>query len=255
MENFGKIKIIYNEMLAKSLMSENDSKSLFKGYIKSIKECEMLKTQFLVYDNIENKIESDVAKATLFLKENINLFNNFKKNEIFKANANLALPILYEKEIIHEKIDLYENISKLIFTKKTAHNIDVIVEATSEVIKYILNNKTKIVIESIDLPSSMLSSIMVDKYNEKYSDLDESDKSILKVLIDSSDEDKKAVYSNTLRECLDLINEKLINSDLESKDKLLRVKDKLLNDKQEVNEVFFENMTKLSELRTNLKNN
>jgi hypothetical protein len=40
---------------------------------------------------------------------------------------------------------------------------------------------------------------------------------------------------------------------LEAKDKLLTVKDKLLNDKQEINEDFTKNISKLIELRTNLK--
>ena len=56
-----------------------------------------------------------------------------------------------------------------------------------------------------------------------------------------------------LRECIDLINEKLKDSSLEAKDKLLSVKDKLLNDKQEINEDFTKNISKLIELRTNLK--
>jgi Na+/phosphate symporter len=93
---------------------------------------------------------------------------------------------------------------------------------------------------------------MVDKYNEKYASLDESEKQVLKVLIDSTDEEKKEVYSSTLRECINLINEKLDTNDLEAKDKLLRVKDKLLNDKQEINEDFFKNISKLVELKNNL---
>ena len=94
---------------------------------------------------------------------------------------------------------------------------------------------------------------MVDKYNEKYSKWDESERQILKDLSDSDDDKKKEVYSVTLRECIDLIDVKLVESDLDAKDKLLRVKDKLLNDKQEVNEDFFKNISKLVELKNSLK--
>ena len=83
----------------------------------------------------------------------------------------------------------------------------------------------------------------------------ETEKQILKVLIDSNDNQKKEVYSKTIRECIDLINEKLVNSDLDAKDKLLRVKDKLLNDKLEINEEFEKSISKLIELRTNLISN
>ena len=94
---------------------------------------------------------------------------------------------------------------------------------------------------------------MVDKYNEKYASLSETEKKILKVLINSDDVKKKEVYSNVIRECLDMINEKLNGSDLDTKDKLLRVKDKLLNDKMEIDEDFSKNISKLLELKNSLE--
>jgi hypothetical protein len=95
---------------------------------------------------------------------------------------------------------------------------------------------------------------MVEKYNEKYSQLDESEKNVLKALIDSDDEKKKEVYVNAITECLTLINDKLKESDINTKEKLLMVKERLLNDKQEVNEDYFKNISKLIDLRSSLKN-
>ena len=206
----------------------------------------------MVYTNIENKVEGDAAKATQFVKENIELFSKFTKKQILESNSKLVQKIIFEFEADDERAELYENISTLIFTPRTPNSIDTIVEATSKVVEYILNHKPKVVTEAIELPNSMLSTMMVDKYNEKYASLDESEKQVLKVLIDSTDEEKKEVYSSTLRECINLINEKLDTNDLEAKDKLLRVKDKLLNDKQEINEDFFKNISKLVELKNNL---
>jgi hypothetical protein len=255
-KNFGHIKSVYNTLLAESVMSDDKSKKeLFKGYVKSIKENEILKTQFLVYTNIEQKVESDVAKAAMFVKENIELFSKFNKKDILEANTKLVGNLLFESDVLDEKKELYESISTLIFTNKTPETIDHIVEATSKIVDYIVNNKTKTVSEAIELPNSMLSTMMVDKYNEKYASLDESEKKILKTLIESTDEEKKEVYSNTIKECITLINEKLDTSDLNAKDKLLRVKDRLLNDKQEINEDFIKNISKLVELRSNLKEN
>jgi hypothetical protein len=237
-------------------MSDDKSKKeLFQGYVKSIKENEILKTQFLVYTNIEQKVESDTAKATMFVKENIELFSKFSKKDIQEANTKLVVNLLFENDVIDENKELYESISTLIFTNKTPETIDTIVEATSKIVDYIVNNKPKTVSEAIELPNSMLSTMMVDKYNEKYASLDESEKKILKTLIDSTDDEKKEVYSSTIRECITLINEKLDTADLNAKDKLLRVKDKLLNDKQEINEDFIKNISKLVELRSNLKEN
>jgi len=253
-KNFGKIKSVFNNILSEGVIEKNETKKgLFKEYLKAIKEDEILKTQFLVYTNIENKVENDATKAIQFVKENIELFSKFTKKQILESNHKLVQNILFEFEFQDERAELYENISTLIFTPRTPNTIDTIVEATSKVVEYILNHKPKVVTEAIELPTSMISTMMVDKYNEKYASLDESEKQVLKVLIESTDEEKKEVYSTTLRECIDLINEKLSTADLDTKDKLLRVKEKLLNDKQEINEDFFKNISKLVELKNNLK--
>jgi hypothetical protein len=255
MQNFGKIKNAFNGILVESFVGNKESnKNLFKTYIKTIRENEALKTQFLVYNNIENKIEENELKANLFLQENIALLNKFSKKELLEANQHLAKSISIEDES-YEKQELHENLSELIFLKKTSKNIDAIVEASSKIIIHMKNNKLKLVKEAIELPNSMLSTIMVEKYNERYSSLDENEKEILKVLIESTDDQKHEVYKKTLKECIDLINENLKEADLNAKDKLLQVKEKLLNDTIEINENFFKNISKLVDLKSSLKNN
>jgi hypothetical protein len=255
MQNFGKIKNAFNGLLVESFVGDKESnKNLFKTYIKTIRENEALKTQFLVYNNIENKIEENEFKANLFLQENIALLNKFSKKDLLEANQKLAKAISVEDET-YEKQELHENLSELIFLKKSSKNIDAIVEATSKIIIHMKNNKLKLVKEAIELPNSMLSTIMVEKYNERYSTLDENEKEILKVLIESTNEQKQEVYKKTLKECVELINENLKEADLDAKDKLLQVKEKLLNDTIEVNENFFKNISKLVDLKSSLKNN
>jgi hypothetical protein len=50
---------------------------------------------------------------------------------------------------------------------------------------------------------------MVDTYNSRYSDLNESDKKTLKILINSTDIEKKELYSSLVKECITLIDETL----------------------------------------------
>ena len=255
-QNFGKIKNAYNEILVESVVAKNkDKKDLFKSYVKTIKENEALKNQFLVYNIIENKVEINESKAKAFVDECMNIISKYNTNDILKANNKLVENILFEKDYDYDKKELHENIATLIFTPKTPKNIDTIIEAKSYIVNYILNNKEKEVSESVALPNSLVSTIMVEKYNQKYADLDESEKEILKSLIDSDDTTKKEIYSKTIRECIDLINDKLTDSSLDAKEKLLQVKDKLLNDKQEVNEDYTKNISKLVELRNSLKQN
>lgn len=254
-KNFGKIKNAYNEMLVESVVTKDkDKKGLFKTYVKTIKENEILKNQFLVYDLIENKVETNESKAKTFLDECLSILSKHKTSDIIKANQKLVEGILWEKDYDYDKKELHENISTLLCTGKTPKTIDTIVEAKSYVLNYIMNNIVKENNEGYGLPNSVVSKIMVEKYNEKYSALDESEKEILKTLIDSDSDKKKEVYANTIRECIDLINQKLTEADLDTKDRLLRVKDKLLNDKQEINEDYPKNISKLVELRSSLKN-
>ena len=260
MQNFGKIKNAFNGILVEGMVSKNDEKKkLFKKYIQTIKESKILKTQFLVYSNIENKLESDAMSANIFVSENIKLLEKFKTNDIIEENKKLlALSKDIDSRLTETYNDtlsvLHESISNIIFTKRTPNNIDEITKNTKNILDYINTNKAKEITEAIDLPLSMVSTFMVDKYNEKYSSLDESEKEILKTLIDSDDDKKKEIYSSTIRECISLINEKLNGADLDTKDRLLRVKDKLLNDKQDINENFELFISKLVELRTDLKN-
>lgn len=259
MQNFGKIKNTFNGILAESMFSkDNTNKLLFKKYIKTIKESNILKTQFLVYDNIENRIEENEFKATEFIKANIALMNKFDKKAILEANLALSKPVLFEqRESSYSKEKLHEDITTLIFTESTPSTIDTIMEATANIVSYMKSNKVKAVSEAIELPSSMISTMMVDKYNEKYADLSESDKNIIRTLIDSTDEQKKEVYTQTLKECIELVDSQLANDSVRGKsevyEKLLNVKNKLLNDKVEITEDFEKKISKLVDLKESLK--
>jgi hypothetical protein len=98
----------------------------------------------------------------------------------------------------------------------------------------------------------MLSGIMVEKYNTKYSELNESERNLLKTLIESTEDGKKELLKGLIRECIDAIDKKLDTNDLEVKDKLLKVKDKLLNNTNEINEDFIKSIIKLDTLKNSL---
>lgn len=255
MQNFGQIKNAFNNLLIEAVVSNNSkNKQLFKNYVKTIKENKILKTQFLIYNNIETKVEKNEFKANLFLQENLNLLNKFSKKEILEANNMLASKLSEIPDVIENK-ELYENINTLIFSERTSNNIDKIVESTANIVNFITKNVEKQKEEPIEVPPSMLTSIMVEKYNSKYSTLDDYEFNIVKQLIESDDEGKTKIYENTKRDCIDLVNEQLLveSISLDTKDKLLKVKDKLLNDKLDINEDYLTKISNLVELKNSLK--
>lgn len=260
MQNFGKIKNAFSEILAEGIAS-NDlaKKKLFKKYIKTLRESDILKTQFLVYENIENIIEDDQFSANLIVTENLSLFNKFNKKDMLKENQRLIslsneVKLKLEESYDEKLSSLHESIGNLVFLEKTSKTVSEIAKNTKNILDYITTNKVKLVSESYDVPNSMLSSILVEKYNERYADMTEAEKDVIKVLIESSDEEKLTLYGKMIRECVDLIDDKLKESDLDTKERLLRVKDKLLRDKIELNENFSKNISKLVDLKFTLNN-
>ena len=253
-KNFGKIKNTYNNILIESITSKKDeNKSVFKNYIKAIKNDEILKEQFLIYNNIENKVEADRFKATEYVKESIALLSKYPKQSIIESNNKLIANVAYEFDVDYDKQDLHEAITTLVFTERKASTLDAILEATDKVVDYIINNKAKEVNEGLGIPNSMLLSLSVDNFNEEYKELSESEKAIVSVMIESTPEEKEKLFKDTNTECVSLINSKLEESDINAKEKLLSVKERLLNQTYN-NESFIKDITKLIELKETLKN-
>ena len=253
-KNFGKIKNTYNTILVESITSKKDeNKLVFKKYIKEIKGDEILKEQFLIFNNIENKIEVDRVKAIEYVKESIALLSKYPKQSIIESNTKLFNDIVFEFDVDYDKKSLHEAITTLVFTDRKASTLDVILDATDKVVDYIINNKTKKVNEGLDIPNSLLISLSVGNFNEEYKDLSESEKAIVSIMIESTPEEKKKLFKDTNDECLSLINSKLEESEINAKEKLLSVKERLLT--QEFNkDNFINDITKLIELKETLKN-
>lgn len=257
MQNFGKIKNVFNNLLIEGIIKNDDKiKKLFKKYVKTIKESEILKTQFLIYNNIENKIDDNPLSAFSFVSENFKILEKYSQSDILKENEKLANILKgFEKRFSdsYELSNLHESMSKITFTNKTPSNIEVVMEEIKKVSNYINSNKPKEIKESFDLPTSVISKLMVEKYNEKYSTLDESDKNVIRVLLDKNVENKKEFYQKEVNECINIIDNLLTVSDGEEKEKLLKVKAKLAENKEEIdNEKFIDKISKLMELKNNL---
>jgi hypothetical protein len=96
---------------------------------------------------------------------------------------------------------------------------------------------------------------MVEKYNDKYSSLSEADKEVIKVLINPDVDAKKELYQKEVNECVKIIDTLLTEESGEAKEKLLKVKAKLLEDQEIDNDKFLDKISKLMELKNNLIDN
>ncbi len=233
MKNFGFIKTIYNDMLSEAISNKDvKRKKIFKTYLKKLKENEVLRTQFLIYKNIENKIEENETRIIEYIKENISLMNKFSKKQILDSNKKLAKGVslkieAYKNNEVMKK--LHENISYLIHTQKNAKTIDSIFESVSQISDYIKNNTKKKITESLGVSNEILTSVVVDKYNEKYKGLSEGSKKLINTILESSKSDKMEFFNKTIKGCLSIVNEQIVDADLSLKESLLSVKENLLN--------------------------
>ena len=255
MQNFGKIKNMFNSLLVEAMVTNDvEKKKLFKEYVQSIKTNEVLKAQFLVYDNIETKVEVNEHKATEFVKANIEVLNKYPKAKILEEN-NKLLGKLKTASVNdnYELAQLHEDISTLIFADRNPKNVDCIVESLTSIVDYIKENeiKNKDVVEAPVLPNSVVSEIIVNKFNEKYSELTEDEQRVLKSIIDADDNGKKEIFKALTRECVELVDKHLVESEVETKEKLLMTKDRLLR-LEYVEESFITDISKLIELKSDL---
>jgi len=231
MNNFGKIKDTFNLILSESIIKkDNEGKKIFNSYLKELKENNSLKSQFLLYKNLSSKKFTNESDAKYYIKENITLLKKLDKKEINSGTKKLV-SLLEGKELVKENIELYNHINILVETKKTASSIDKIQESINFITRKMMEVSEQEVeqYESVNLPPSVLTKMAINRFNLKYSDITESEKNIIKSVLNGTEENKEDVYVNLKKECIDLIDNKLNeNTDLDMKDKLLKVKDKLL---------------------------
>jgi hypothetical protein len=256
MHNFGKIKEVFNNLLSEGIITRDGAKKdKFKSYVSQLRENEILKTQFLVYNNIESKIEENTFKALEYVKANIKLMDKYDKAEIAKANAKLAESISLNQntDTSDSVVELHENISTLIFTEHSSKNIDTIVGATDAIVSYIAGNKKKVVSEEVntDLPLSLTTAIYVDKYNDRYSNLTEDQLKLVKTILESDTESRKELLDNLIKECVELVNSNLAESTIDEKERLLAVKEKLLS-MDRIEESYVDDISSLIELEDGL---
>jgi len=226
MNNFGKIKDTFNLILSESIIKkDNEGKKIFNSYLKELKENNSLKSQFLLYKNLSSKKFTNESDAKYYIKENITLLKKLDKKEINSGTKKLV-SLLEGKELVKEN-----HINILVETKKTASSIDKIQESINFITRKMMEVSEQEVeqYESVNLPPSVLTKMAINRFNLKYSDITESEKNIIKSVLNGTEENKEDVYVNLKKECIDLIDNKLNeNTDLDMKDKLLKVKDKLL---------------------------
>jgi len=257
MQNFGKINETFKDILVDSIISKDEKgKKIFNSYIKALKENKTLSTQYEIYNLIENKVVTDRIKSSEYVSEVISILKGLGKDKIISENAKLVKYLIKQGYKItnddYENKELHENIDILIMKEKTVKNLKAILES-STFINDRINNNVEIISEGevTTFPNSVVGPIMVEKFNNKYDNLTDIEKLVITSVIKGSEVEREELYTDTIKECIDLVNEQLMECTIDEKDKLLQVKDKLLRFKyNEVN--YISEISNIVGLKSNL---
>lgn len=233
MKTFGELKNTFSEILIEGILRKDEKMTnIFKAYLKLIKEDDRLKAQAVAYGNIETASYDDDKLIEAYITENVNLIKEFSNVEIRTANNKLEKLLESVKKIKVNYADDLKTLHKYIYTlTNSKYDVNNIIESRNAIGKYILANESKEVIKEGLVPTKMLASVSVRKFNDKYRDLSVTEKKLVKTLINSTDDEKAELYESTRTECLDLINSQLKESKNELKEKLLDVKERILESK------------------------
>jgi len=255
MSNFGEIKNSFNNILSENIRVENGgSKETFKDYVKLLKKDEILKKQFSIYESIENVTFFDKGKAIEFIKDTLSFMTPFTKLKIKESNDKLSksLPDNIEFKYKDKEVKkLHKNINYLIMTERNVSNSRSIVNTLFEVADYIINKEVKVVNESFNVSNELLTNLTVEKFNQTYSDLSESEINLVNVIINDDIKGKGDFFNKTVKECLSKINDRLSDSDIMVKESLLSAKENLLN-RTFKEETFIEDISKILNLSKDL---
>lgn len=259
MKNFWDIKNTFEQILIDSIINENETnKNIFKKYVKILKEDEILTSLYMLYEDLKTKHIESEYEAGEYIKNYFNILENRDKEEI-NLSINKLDGLLNEndKNVIPSEDIISEHITKLLFSEKTSKNLNDLTESFNTIKESIMSKKDDEIAESsnnINLPPSMLSKLMVDRFNEHYGEISENEKNILKTILDGDEEERISLFNETINDCVNITNIKLNETnDLDIKAKLLDVKHKLL----EMNynhESFNCDMGKLVELKQSIEN-
>lgn len=178
----------------------NESKESASDFLKTVTNSPILSLEFKVFNNIENKVIDNDLAATRYIDNNIKLFETFTIDEINTEHAKLEKFINENVDADDYKVKLYNSIAELITESISDYesiDVDKIHESFTLVLNHIKKEKkvTKLVEEIIsnDINEDIIE-IAIDKFNEKYQDLLEEDKNLIKKLINYNFNEKKNLF-------------------------------------------------------------
>lgn len=208
--NFGAVKSLIIQY-----SSDVSKKAIVREFYELVKKSPILKKQFQIFYNLENKTNLTTESATRYIDANIGILKEYSNTILIKENSKL-------EKFVNEKCvptDLQKDIHSLITeTIKQIPNIDKL-HSSFEIILESVTTKTEENSEVIELYETIIKDNDFDlfletamiKYKEKYSDFDELDNIIIETFTENNplkiDETFNLIKENIIGTLKSKINE------------------------------------------------
>jgi hypothetical protein len=214
--NIGYANLCISDKLKESYFNSdliNESKNITDEFLKVLKNSPLLMLEFKVFNNIENKTIDNDTVCTRFIDNNIKLFETFTVDEIHEEHEKLAKFIIKDIKVDKEKEKLYNSITNLIVESVSSFDeidVDDIHESFITVLNHLKKEKKKPILSETTLyVNKDVIEIAINKFNDRYSDLNEDDRKLIKYLINTTLDEKVIMfekYKNIVLESVTKLN-------------------------------------------------
>lgn len=233
--NVGYIKECLNKKITNSLLNEDVDliDDDINNFITIISESEILKTEYDIFESIlNNRINSDVV-ASRFIDKAISLMENYTIEEINKEHEKLNNINIEGVSLDESRLNIINDIINIIYESNKSNNfvdINLLYESYTNILDYITKEKTlKNTNNNININETVLN-IALDKFNKKYSNLNENDINILKKITTSNYKEKIILFEEFKNNNIKILSETLVlDKDQNNIDKYNKAIEKINN--------------------------
>tara|TARA_R110000751_G_scaffold265640_1_gene364710 strand:+ start:237 stop:992 length:756 start_codon:yes stop_codon:yes gene_type:complete len=243
MKNFGDLlDSIYSKASLQFANNKKDCSKILKECINTIKTDKILSDQFTIFNNLKTSV-IDENQVNDYISENINSLKFHKHREVVNSNNKLErICAKLGTKIKKDKIN--ESISKLCFLLNTPKNVNALHESKNIIKENLLTNKKIKESDVPEIPLALMSKLVSKKYNKKYSGLSESDKKLLRVILENKEGDEK-LFQSYKEKASKLLTNKIVENDDPTLHTNLKKSYKKICDMEYINESLINDVSKL----------
>lgn len=231
MVNFGIVKTQVSQMLGEHYLNKqhDTAEHIYREYMRTVRNSPVLMLEYIVFKNLERKGILREA-ACKYVDDNIALLKQYTRKEIIQENEKLN-KFHQNVNLSWEDKMLFEHIQTIILESASGNripNISKLHDSFSVIMESVIADEKKSYInettaDETDLDEDTILEgfkiedtfrIAINQFNEKYNHLSEEERSILYMLNENDEGNKRDFFAGMKKKAIDVIKETSGNPEL-----------------------------------------